>query len=75
MALSGTSPGSPAEKAGLLPGDILKKVGDVEVGDIYDFMDALGTFKNGQTIAVEVLRDGKLMTFEMTFFPRPQGDS
>lgn len=75
MALSGTSPGSPAEKAGLVSGDILKKVGSVEVGDIYDFMDALGTFKNGQTIAVEILRDGKPLTLEMTFFPRPQGDS
>jgi hypothetical protein len=75
MALSGTSPGSPAEKAGLLAGDILKKVGDVNVGDIYDFMEALGSFKNGQTIAVEVLRNGKLEVFEITFFPRPQGDS
>lgn len=71
MPLAGTSPGSPAEKAGLLAGDILMKVGDVAIGDIYDFMDALGKFKNGDTVAVEFMREGKLETAELTFFPRP----
>jgi hypothetical protein len=71
MALSGTSPGSPAEKAGLLPGDVLKKVGDVEIGDIYDFMDALGKFKVGDTVTVAYLREGSLESTELTFFPRP----
>jgi len=47
------------------------KVGDVEIGDIYDFMDALGKFKSGDTITVEFLRDGKMESTELTFFPRP----
>jgi hypothetical protein len=70
MGLTGTSPGSPAEKAGLQGGDILKKVGGVEIGDIYDFMDALGTFKVGDTITIEYLREGKPETTELTFIPR-----
>jgi hypothetical protein len=71
MQLAGTSPGGPAEKAGLKSGDILKKVGDTEIGDIYDFMDSLGGFKDGQTITIVFLRDGKEEQVEMTFFPRP----
>ncbi|HIA38032.1 MAG TPA: M28 family peptidase [Planctomycetes bacterium] len=75
MQLSGTSPGSPAEKAGLLGGDILKQVADVEIFDIYDFMDSLSTFNNGDTIGVKFLRDGEMKTTQLTFFPRPVGSA
>ena len=74
MQIAGTSPGGPAEKAGLLKGDIIKKVGSVDVGDIYDFMDALADFQNGQTIKVVVLRAETLHTLSLTFFPRTTGD-
>ncbi len=73
MQLSGTSPGSPAEKAGLQGGDILKQVADVEIFDIYDFMDSLSTFKNGDTITVKFLRDDETLSTELTFYPRPVG--
>jgi hypothetical protein len=74
MQIAGTSPGSPAEKAGLQAGDVIRKIGDVAIGDIYDFMDALSGFKNGDTITVTVLRAGKLITLPMTFFPRPTSE-
>ena len=75
MQLSGTSPGSPAEKAGLHGGDILKQVGDVAIFDIYDFMDGLAVFADGDTVTVKYLRDDELQTTELTFFPRPAGNS
>jgi hypothetical protein len=75
MQLSGTSPGSPAEKAGLQGGDILKQVGDVAIFDIYDFMDGLAVFADGDTVIVKYLRDGELQTTELTFFPRPAGNT
>lgn len=75
MQLSGTSPGSPAEKAGLQGGDILKQVGDVAIFDIYDFMDGLAVFADGDTVTVKYLRDDELQTTELTFFPRPAGNS
>ena len=75
MQLSGTSPGSPAEKAGLQEGDILKQVGDVAIFDIYDFMDGLAVFADGDTVTVKYLRDDELQTTELTFFPRPAGNS
>ncbi len=71
MQLAGTAPGGPAEKAGLKSGDILKKVGATEIGDIYDFMDSLSGFKDGQTITIVFLREGKEEQVELTFFPRP----
>ncbi|MDA0667469.1 MAG: M28 family peptidase [Planctomycetota bacterium] len=74
MLINGTSAGSPAEKAGLLAGDIIVKVGPSDIGDIYDFMDSLADFKNGQTITVVVLRDGKPTDLSLTFFPRPSGE-
>lgn len=74
MQIAGTSPGGPAEKAGLLKGDIIEKVGSIKVGDIYDFMDALADFQNGQTVDVLVLRAGISHTFPLTFFPRTTGD-
>jgi aminopeptidase YwaD len=75
MQIAGTSPGSPAEKAGLQPGDVIKQLGDVAIGDIYDFMDALAGFANGQTVQVTVLRKGKTLTLPLTFFPRPTTES
>lgn len=74
MQIAGTSPGSPAEKAGLQPGDVILQVGETKVGDIYDFMDALAGFSNGQRIEVTVQRAGKRVTMPLTFFPRPAGD-
>ncbi|RMH05545.1 MAG: M20/M25/M40 family metallo-hydrolase [Planctomycetota bacterium] len=74
MQIAGTSPGGPAEKAGLKKGDIIKKVGQFEIVDIYDFMDALGSFSNGDTVDVVVVRDGKELTLPLTFFPRSAGD-
>ncbi|MHC4838128.1 MAG: M28 family peptidase [Planctomycetota bacterium] len=70
MQIAGTSPGSPAEKAGLLKGDVILQVGDVQVGDIYDFMDSLAKYENGQTVDVVLLRAGERKTLPLTFFPR-----
>jgi len=71
MQIAGTSPGSPAEKAGLQAGDVILKVGEVSVGDIYDFMDGLAGFQNGQTIQVTIKRGDKRIVLPLTFFPRP----
>ena len=57
LLLGGASENSPAEKAGLLRGDIIRQVGDIEVGNIYDFMFALQTYKPGDVVLVRFLRD------------------
>ena len=74
MTLAGTMPGGPAEAAGLIKNDVITAINDFGIVDIYDFMDALGVFKDGQTVIVHFIRAEQEMTTELTFFPRPGGD-
>jgi hypothetical protein len=58
MRLDGTSPGGPAEKAGLLRGDVILAVGDAAIEGVGDFMHVLNTHKPGDVVLVRFLRDG-----------------
>ncbi len=49
--------GSPADEAGLKGGDRILKVGDYEVGNIYDYTFALGQYEQGDTVDISVMRD------------------
>lgn len=46
----------PAYYAGMKKGDVIISMDGKEVGDIYDYMNRLSSFKQGQRITVEVLR-------------------
>lgn len=67
MRIDGVSEDKPAQKAGLQKGDIVKKLGDLEVNDMMSYMKALSTFESGQSTTVVVERDGELITVEITF--------
>ncbi len=58
LLLQGTSEGSPAQKAGLLAGDILLQVGDVRIDTIHDFVYALRIYKPGDVVLTRYLRKG-----------------
>ncbi|MBI1280359.1 MAG: PDZ domain-containing protein [Anaerolineaceae bacterium] len=58
--------GSPAEKAGLKVGDVLTKIGDTAVTDAAAASAAVLTHKVGDDVAVEVTRDGKTVTVNVT---------
>ena len=53
----------PAEKSGLLPGDIIKKFNDTEVKVFQDFADNVQANK-GEKFKITVLRGDKLITLE-----------
>ena len=57
----------PAQKGGLEDGDVLIQVGDIEVKDIYDYMEALSNYEKGQETEVTVLRDKKKIKKSVTF--------
>ncbi len=59
VKFSGATPGSPAEKAGIRAGDIMIRLGDKKMGNIYDFVYMLGALKPGEEVPLVVLRDGK----------------
>ena len=67
LRIDGASEGRPGEKAGLKAGDIITKIGDFEIKDVYGYMDALGKFEKGQTVPVIIMRKGETMTLSLTF--------
>ncbi len=66
VPLSGTSPGSPAEKSGMKQGDVLVRLGEVKIANIYDFVHALKQYRPGDQIEVEWVREGKSMVEKIT---------
>ncbi len=66
VKLTGATPGSPAEKAGIQKGDILVKLGDKDIDNIYDFSYALQDLRPGQKLVLVVLRKGKRVPLPLT---------
>ena len=57
---------SPAEKAGILPGDIIRKVDDVEyTAEDFEKISTYIKGKEGTTVKLEIERDGRNLTFEV----------
>ncbi|MBX2951866.1 MAG: M20/M25/M40 family metallo-hydrolase [Leadbetterella sp.] len=67
LKIDGVSEGRPAEKAGIQAGDILLKVGDREIKDVYSYMEVLNTSEKGQTVPVIVNRKGEEVKLMLTF--------
>ncbi len=47
--------------------EYMKSLVDVEIKDVYGYMDALGKFEKGQTVPVIITRKGETMTLSLTF--------
>ena len=67
MRIDGVSEDRPAQRAGLVKGDIVVKMGDSTVTDMMSYMRALSSFEQGQKTKVIVQRDGKEVTVEVEF--------
>jgi len=67
LRIDGIIEDRPAEKAGILRGDIILKMGDVVISDIYDYMKGLANFKKGETAKILINREGKEMKMSVTF--------
>jgi hypothetical protein len=57
----------PAAAAGLEDGDVVVRLGEVEVDDIYAYMEALGALSPGDEVPVVVLRDGERLERTVRF--------
>jgi S1-C subfamily serine protease len=62
--------GSPAEKAGIRAGDVIVRMGEMEVRDLQGLTDALRAHKPGDVVPVTVLRDGASVTVTATLSTR-----
>ena len=70
LLLSGVQENSPAARAGLLGGDVILQLGDIEVDTIHDFVHALQVYQPGNVLACRVNRRGVEQTVTVTLGTR-----
>jgi serine protease Do len=63
--------GSPADKAGVEPGDIITKVDGAAVNQSTSLTSLLGKHKVGDTVTLTIIRDGKTITKSVTLESAP----
>ena len=67
--------GSAAEKAGVMPQDILIAVGEYEISSRAELTVALRRFSAGDTTTITVFRSGQEIELTITFDEKPQEDT
>ena len=65
LRLTGVSPGSPAEQAGLAAGDVIVEFGGKSISNLVEFSEALYSHKPGDEVSVTVLRGGERREFRV----------
>jgi len=58
-------PGSPADKAGLKEGDIIKEMNGEKINDVDDVMSKIHDTENNSDFKIKVMRDKKEMNFDV----------
>lgn len=67
LHVDGVTEGRPAQLAGIKEGDVITKIGDCDIKEVYSYMDCLGKINLGDVKEVNFIRDGKPMTVKVTF--------
>ncbi|MBW3536684.1 MAG: S1C family serine protease [Actinobacteria bacterium] len=64
-------PGSPAQKAGILPGDVITSIEGRPIKSMLTLMVSLRTHSPGHDVEVEIRRDGKVFEVRTKLMERP----
>ncbi len=67
LRIDGVTEGKPAYGAGIQTGDIIKKLGEIEITDMMAYMTALSKFQKGQQTKVQILRNNTLIELDIQF--------
>jgi hypothetical protein len=70
LKITGTSGGSPAQKAGLQSGDIITKFGDKIVKNLYDLTYCLKEYNPGDVVDIYIIRNDEEMKLKCTLESR-----
>ncbi len=70
VRVSGLVAGSPAEKAGIREGDVIRTLDGKPVANLQGFSALLGSFSPGQAVKTTVLREGKEVDVTVTLTER-----
>jgi len=65
VKISGTSKDSPAEKAGLVAGDVIVELANTKIQNLYDYVYCLQAMKANQATSVKINRQGKLVELQI----------
>lgn len=67
MRIDGVTDGKPASKAGLQKGDVITKLGDMEVKSVQDYMKALSKYEKGNSAPIHFKRESQTKQAQVTF--------
>ena len=67
MRIDGVSEDRPAQLAGMKKGDVVVRIGELQVNDMMGYMEGLSMFDAGETTEVEILRNKTAMVMEVTW--------
>ncbi|HKX76487.1 MAG TPA: trypsin-like peptidase domain-containing protein [Acidimicrobiia bacterium] len=71
--ITSVEPGGPAEAAGLVEGDVVVAVDAQPVQSITDLVGRIRSYLPGETVILDVLRNGDMITLEATLDVRTEG--
>jgi 2-alkenal reductase len=57
---------SPAAEAGIQPGDIITRIGEVELDGEHSYINALFTYQPGDTVGLVIVREGRQIEAQVT---------
>ena len=67
VRVDGISEGKLAQKVGILPGDIILKLGTFPTSTVTSYMEALSKFKKGDSTLVSLQRNNQIIDFPIQF--------
>ncbi|MBD3258283.1 M28 family peptidase, partial [candidate division GN15 bacterium] len=67
LRIDGVSPERPADNAGMIKGDVIIQLGDLTIGDIYDYMNALSRFRKDDVVDALVVREADTLSLTVEF--------
>jgi hypothetical protein len=67
LHIDGVSENRPAANAGIQAGDILTKIGNCEIREVYSYMDCLAKINSGEEHPVTVIRNGQTKVMNVKF--------
>jgi len=67
MRIDGVSKGKTADKYGIIKGDVVIKMGLIDVNDMMSYMKGLSKFSKGDKTVVKVLREGVQIDISVVF--------
>ena len=67
MRIDGVNDGAPAYNSGMQKGDVVVKLGEINITDMMSYMRALGHFSKGDKSKATVIRDGNAVELDVQF--------